>query len=76
MLVFFPSYGVMNACLSFWRQDASADRSGTIMDRISRIKQPVEEVRGDEWVGNWPFDSQHYASVACGRTRIASLLYE
>ena len=39
LLVFFPSYGVMDMCVGRWRETG-------IWDRIARFKHPVVEPRG------------------------------
>jgi len=41
MLVFFPSYSVMQSCLNFWQTTTASDKS--IWDRISQHKAPFVE---------------------------------
>ena len=43
LLVFFPSYIVMEQCVSFWKE-AMVD-SCTIWERIAKYKQPIVEPR-------------------------------
>ncbi|KAL3680444.1 hypothetical protein R1sor_023400 [Riccia sorocarpa] len=47
LLVFFPSYHLLNSCVEFWQTvpRGAAVNSSTIWERISKFKQPVIEPR-------------------------------
>ena len=47
LLVFFPSYSVLKACLDFWKSTmpAANGAGGTLWDRIVLHKQPIVEPR-------------------------------
>lgn len=44
LLVFFPSYVVMRSCLEYWKS-ITGGAATTIWERITKLKQPVEEPR-------------------------------
>ncbi|RKO90499.1 hypothetical protein BDK51DRAFT_34964 [Blyttiomyces helicus] len=49
MLVFFPSYGAMSACLSIWKL---SENGKSVWDRIMQYKEPVLEPRGKQEFNN------------------------
>ena len=43
LLVFFPSYVVLQSCIECWKSTLPAGSGGTTWERICRYKQPVIE---------------------------------
>ncbi|WVZ69869.1 hypothetical protein U9M48_018591 [Paspalum notatum var. saurae] len=61
LLVFFPSYSMMDKCVEFWknRNHSSSAAENTIWQRICKHKQPVIEPRQSS---NFPSAIEDYAS--------------
>ena len=45
LLVFFPSYVVLQSCIDAWKAMLKPGAGGTVWERICRHKQPVIEPR-------------------------------
>ncbi|KAL6615001.1 hypothetical protein ACP70R_037271 [Stipagrostis hirtigluma subsp. patula] len=61
LLVFFPSYSMMDKCVEFWknRNHANSSNENTIWQRICKHKQPVIEPRQSS---NFPSAIEDYAA--------------